>query len=56
VGGVIVGFRGTWIEKGNKRTRIDEESRFGGKRRREQRRRVVRGGKKEEAGDRSMSW
>lgn len=38
-----------------KRTRTDEESRFGGKRRRVQRWRVVRSGMKEEAGSRSMS-
>ena len=39
---------GLWVEKGNKRTRIDEEFRFGGKRRRGHRRRVVRSGKKED--------
>ena len=42
---------GCGLEKGNKRTRIDEESRLGGKRRRGHRRGVVRSGKKE---DRTM--
>ena len=43
---------GLGVEKGNKRTRIDEESRLGGRRRRGHRRGVVsRSGKKE---DRTM--